>query len=81
VARVKPTITEVPLRDLVRVLQERYGVNPNVLALATSSGPVLRIAFSKRQRDAWLDALDQALQSQGRALFSEGEGAWHVRPA
>ena len=77
---VKPDLVEVPLRDLVRVSKERYGMNPNVLAFSTGGEPVLKVVFSGRQLRAWLDALDEALETQGKALVEEGEHTWRVRP-
>ena len=77
---VKPDLVEVPLRDLVRVSKERYGVNPNVLTFSTGGDPVLKVVFSRRQLRAWLDALDEVLEAQGKALVAEGENTWQVRP-
>ena len=78
---VRPEWVEVPLSNLVRVSRERYGMNPNVLAFSTGGEPVLRVALSGRQFRGWLEALDQALEAQGKALLEEGEDTWRVAPA
>ncbi len=75
---VKKQRVEIELRDLVRIAQERYGLNPNVLALFAGGELVLKIVFSRRQMEAWLQTLDQALRQQGKSLRRQGEGEWYV---
>ena len=75
----KPQQVEIPLRALTRVSRERYGVNPNVLALHTGGEPVLKIVMNARQWRFWMEALAAVLERQGKRLVADGERAWRVK--
>ncbi len=73
---VKPEWSEIPLSSLVEISQLRYGMNPHVLALSTGGEPVVRIVFSRRQMQGWM----QALAAEGKMLQQSGENSWRVVP-
>ncbi len=75
----QPQQVEIPLRALTRVSRERYGVNPNVLALHTGGEPVLKIVMNVRQWRFWMEALAAVLERQGKRLVADGERAWRVK--
>jgi len=74
------TVVEWPLRSLIRVRLQKYGVN-RLVVLSLGDGTELRIAFSGKTRLQFLQLLDEALSAVGLARTPEGEESWRIRPA
>ncbi len=73
------TMKELPLRSLVRVRLQKYGLN-RLVVFSPGDGTELKVAFSGKTRLRFLQLLDEALRALGLVRVPEGEEVWRIRP-